>query len=188
MSNPLFQPIHGISLEDFAAISAKIAQGISVDEILKALGVEQAIFEEASVLWSSRMQQDSTFEVTMAFGQYFANPQSHPVLCKLQPTINKSNIQYLEKFTTDRHFYEELCAARQAAYNYGLDGAQWIQENYGINLGDFQSISMNWVALINQQDTDMTQHFLVYREQKEQEYSQKFAHEQGGNLADDIEF
>ena len=33
MSNPLLEPIHGVSLYDYAGISAKMAAGISEDEI-----------------------------------------------------------------------------------------------------------------------------------------------------------
>lgn len=30
---------------------------------------------------------------------------------------------------SDRYLYEELNRARQAEYEYGYDGAQWIQDN-----------------------------------------------------------
>ena len=62
MSNPLLEPIHGVSLYDYAAVSAKIASGIDPKAIYKALGIESAVYEEASALWVTRMQEDSTFE------------------------------------------------------------------------------------------------------------------------------
>ena len=37
MTNPLLEPIHGVSLQDYAAISAKMASGIDVKEICKTL-------------------------------------------------------------------------------------------------------------------------------------------------------
>ncbi|MCK0204151.1 hypothetical protein MWN41_14130, partial [Ornithobacterium rhinotracheale] len=40
-NNPLLQPIHGISLEDYAAAAAKMASGATEDEVAKALGVER---------------------------------------------------------------------------------------------------------------------------------------------------
>ena len=188
MSNLLLEPIHGITLQDYAVISAKMAAGIDEAEILKALGIEKAVFEEASALWIARMQEDSTFEVTTLFGQYFAEPDKHPKLGNLKAEVSAEGMANLEKMKTDRYFYEELNGARQAAYSYGYDGAQWIQDNFGINLGDFQSVAMLWMPLTADEEYDTIRHYLDYREQKEKEYTEKFAFEQGGNIADDVEF
>ncbi|MDR2146567.1 MAG: hypothetical protein LBE91_08945, partial [Tannerella sp.] len=130
-SNPLLAPVHGISLYDYSVASAKMANGISIDDIIKALGVERAVWDEAATLWVSRMQEDSTFEVINLFGKYFGNPGGHPKLGNLVAGGADASNPYLEKLTNDRYFYEELCGARQAAYEYGMDGAQWIQDNYG---------------------------------------------------------
>ena len=70
------------------------------------------------------------------FGKCFGKVESHPKLGHLQPNVSQEGIENLEKLKTDRYFYEELCGARIAAYQYGLDGAQWIQDNFGINLGE----------------------------------------------------
>lgn len=98
----------------------------------------------------------------------------------------------LEKIKTDRYFYEELSGARQAAYDYGYDGAQWIQDNFGISLGDFQSVAMKWSEVQNEEvrnnNTDNVHHFVDYQQKKQEEYAAKFASEQGGNVADDVEF
>jgi len=188
MSNPLLEPIHGVSLQDYAAISAKLAAGVSENDICKALGIEPAIYEEASTLWISRMQQDSTWEVTTLFGQYFGEADNHPKLSALKPDAGDTNVENLEKLKTDRYFYEELCGARTAAYEYGLDGAQWIQDNYGINLGDFQNVAMQYLQKRNLEDGETQQHYINYMQAKQQEYAAKFASEQGGNIADDVAF
>lgn len=188
MSNPLLEPIHGVSLQDYSVISAKMASGIPEAEILKALGIEKAVFEEASALWIARMQEDDTFEIGNLFGQYFGEPDKHPKLGNLKAEVSEEGQANLEKMRTDRYFREELNGARQAAYLYGLDGVQWIQNNFGISLGDFQTIEMHWLSLTAGENFKVTQHFLDYRDQMEQEYSEKFAAEQGGNVADDVEF
>lgn len=187
-NNPLLEPIHGVTLQDYSVISAKMVSGIDEAEILKTLGIEKAIFEEASALWIARMQEDSTFEVTTLFGQYFAEPDKHPKLGNLKAEISQEGLANLERLKSDRYFYEELNAARQAAYNYGYDGAQWIQDNFGINLGDFQSVAMQWMLIASNEEYETMRHYLDYREQKEKEYVEKFASEQGGNVADDVEF
>jgi hypothetical protein len=191
MSNPLLEPIHGVSLYDYAAVSAKMATGIDPKEIYKALGIEPAVFEEASALWVTRMQEDSTFEVTILFGQYFSEADKHPKLNGLQAEVSEEGKANLEKLKTDRYFYEELCGARQAAYEYGYDGAQWIQDNFGISLGDFQAVAMKWSEVQAQDminNTDSIHHFVDYQQKKQAEYAAKFATEQGGNIADDVEF
>jgi len=192
MSNPLLEPIHGVSLYDYAAVSAKMANGVDVKEICKKLGIEHAGFEEASALWVARMQEDSSFAVTMAFGEYFGQAENHPKLKDLQAQVGDEGKANLDKMRDDRYFYEELNGARQAAYEYGYDGAQWIQENYGISLGDFQTVAMKWMEVQNQEmaggQTGNIHHFIDYQQKKQAEYAKRFAEEQGGNVADDVEF
>ncbi len=167
MSNPLLEPIHGVSLQDYSAVSAKIASGIAEADILKALGIEKAVFDEASALWIARMQEDSTFEVSILFGQYFGESDQHPKLGNLKAEVSEEGKANLEKMKTDRYFREELNGARQAAYVYGLDGAQWILNNFGISLGDFQTVEMQWIALNGGEDFETIRHFMDYRDEKE---------------------
>lgn len=192
MSNALLEPIHGVSLFDYAAVSAKMASGIGMNDICKRLGIEPAIFEEASALWVTRMQEDGTFAVTTQFGRYFGEADNHPKLKDLKAEVGDQGNANLEAMRADRFFYEELCGARQAAYEYGYEGAQWIQDNFGISLGDFQAVAVKWMEVQNEgmrngQFGDI-QRFAEYQQQKQQEYAAKFAAEQGGNVADEVEF
>jgi len=189
--NPLYEPIHGISLYDYAGIAHAMAQGIPEETILKAMGMEKAVWEEVNLLWPERMKEDATFGIMTKYGEYFATAAQHPKLAQLKPAtaaIPEGNAN-LEKLKTDRYFYEELCGARTAAYEYGLDGAQWILENFGINLSDFQAVAMNWMTAQNQQfNSSQIHHYMDYQLEKQKEYAEKFAKEQGGNIADDIAF
>lgn len=187
--NPLLAPIHGISLQDYAAVAQKMSAGIDQAAIIHALGLEPAVWEEVNTLWIKRMQEDGTFTVTTLYGQYFMQGADHPKLAHLQPQVSEDGKANLEKIKTDRYYYEELSAAREAAYEYGLDGAQWILDNFGINLGDFQSVAMHWMNVQNQNwQSDEILHFVEYHKQKKSEYAAKFAKEQGGNIADDVAF
>ncbi len=190
-NNPLLQPVHGISLQDYAAASSQMANGVDTDHICKALGIELPLWEEASAIWVSRMQEDQTFEVVTLFGQYFGDANSHPKLGNMAAAaISADGHANLQKMSADQYFFEELNGARQAAYEYGLDGAQWIQDNFGIPLGEFQNVAMHWMEKRNAEEPgyDAMRHFLDYREAKQAEYAGKFAAEQGGNVADDINF
>jgi hypothetical protein len=186
-NDPLLAPVHGLTFRDYSAISAKIAQGVPADDVFKAMGIEQAIWDEMNVIWPKRMQEDKDFKLAMLMGQYFND--KHPKLSHLQPAGSEAGAGNLEKLRTDRYFYEELCGARQAAYEYGMDGAQWILDNYGINLGDFQAVAMEYMTKRNNDwNTEEIIAFQNYQESKQKEYAAKFAAEQGGNVADDVEF
>ncbi|MFZ2266892.1 MAG: DUF6620 family protein [Azonexus sp.] len=187
--NPLLQPIHGLSLKDYAAITLKISQGVDVGAICTAMGIEPAIWEEVNVLWCKRMQEDDSFTVQTLFGQYFSEGASHPKLAALQAGGAAGGNANLDRLRSDRYFYEELCGARQAAYEYGLDGAQWILENFAISLGDFQAVAMEHLTLQNQNwNSDDATRYMDYQQEKQKEYAAKFAAEQGGNIADDVSF
>lgn len=182
-NNPMLQPIHGISLEDYAAANAKIVNGMSEDEVVKALGVERPQWDEANQLWQQRMQQDTEMAVIGLYGQYFATAENHPKFKNLtQDSSTPVNPENLAKIKEDPEFFFELSGAMQAAYNYGMDGAQWLRENYGLSIGEFQSVAMQYAQ------TPVFAQMIPFQEQKVKEYEAKFASESGGNIADDVTF
>ncbi|MGP2569681.1 DUF6620 family protein [Ornithobacterium rhinotracheale] len=183
-NNPLLQPIHGISLEDYAAAAAKMASGATEDEVAKALGVERPQWDEANQLWQTRMQQDSDFTLIGLYGQYFATASSHPKFQNMESdSSTPANPENLARINEDVDFYAELAGAMQAAYEYGIDGAQWLRENYGLSIGDFQSVAMKWAT-----SPAFTTGVIGKQHKFAEEYGKKFAEEQGGNIADDIDF
>lgn len=190
-NNPLLQPIHGINLKDYSAMCGAGANGSSEAEISKAMGIDKVLYEEVNALWTKRMQEDMTFTIAALMGNYFAEASSHPKLAHLftSQSSGTTNQENVERLRTDKYFYAELCGARAAAYDYGMDGAQWIVENFGIPLGDFQSAAMvhmqaNNASINAKAVTDL----MEYQDEMQKVYADKFAAEQGGNVADDIEF
>jgi len=188
-NNPLLAPIHGVTLQDYGAMASKIASGVPAEALCKALNIEKPVWDEANTLWVKRMQEDGTFTVTNLFSRYFGEANQHPVLGGITATSGDGNQDNISKINNDRYYYEELCGARQAAYEYGIDGAQWILDNFGIPLGEFQNAAMKWMQEQNLNfDHQKINHFIDYQQQKQKEYAAKFAAEQGGNVADDVEF
>ena len=185
----MLAPIHGISLKDYAAMILKLSQGVDNVVICKAMGIEPAIWEEVNVLWGQRMAEDHSFKVTTLFSQYFAEGVTHPALEALGANVSADGQANLERLRNDRYFYEELCGARQAAYEYGYDGAQWILENFGVSLGDFQAVAVEYGLRQNKEwSSAEIMGYQEYQDQKRQEYAARFAEQQGGNVADDVEF
>jgi hypothetical protein len=186
--NPLLEPIHGVTLEDYSAACAVIANGVSEETIATALGVELPVWQEANLLWPERMKQDETFHIITLFGQYFGAAEQHPKLGNLQPAASTGNTANTERIKSDKAFYQELEVARQVAYEYGIDGAQWIADEYGISLGDFQMAAVTWNDEIHQDlRNDFDNHNRIQAAWQEK-YRKQFADAQGGNVADDISF
>jgi hypothetical protein len=186
--NPLLEPIHGITLEDYSAACAKLGSGLSENDVANALGVELPVWQEVNLLWPERMKQDATYHIVTLFGQYFGAADKHPKFSNLKAEISEEGAKNTEKIKTDKAFYQELEVARQVAYNYGIDGAQWIADKYGITLGDFQIAASQWSPEIHQ---DIQADFAGYNERQdayEAKYQQLFSEAQGGDLADDIKF
>lgn len=187
--NPYLEPVHGISLKEYTAMCIKMSSGVDYIDVCKAMGIEPAIWGELNTIWPQRMAEDTSYTVSTLFGQYYAENAEIPQLENLQATVSEDGATNLEKLKTDRYFYEELAGARQAAYEYGMDGAQWILDNYGINLADFQSVAMQWLTEQNQNwNSEDIMTFSNYQQEKQKEYAEKFAAEQGGNIADDVTF
>lgn len=187
--NPFLQPVHGVDLRTYTAMCLKISAGIDYLEVCKAMGFEPVIWEELNTIWPQRMGEDTSFTVTTLFGQYYAENVTVPQLENLKAEISEEGAANLERIKNDRYFYEELAGARQAAYEYGIDGAQWILDNFGINLADFQSVAMQWMTEQNQNwNSEDILEFSNYQQEKQKEYAAKFAQEQGGNIADDVNF
>jgi len=186
--NALLEPIHGISLYDYSAANARIANNVPVEQVCKALGIEIPVWEEVSDQWVKRMQEDPEFVVVTHMGTYFSQADQHPRLGSLKPATTAGAEGQLEKLASDRFYYEELAAVREAAYEAGLDGAQWILDNFGISLGDFQQVAMQWMQTTRNEGYEVTRGYLDHHAAMKAAYADKFAKDQGGNIADDIDF
>lgn len=186
-NNPLLQPIHGVTLQDFAAIMYYLGTGMDINTMAKALGVDNAAWEEANILWSKRMQEDSTFAVVNLYGQYFKEAEQHPKLSAAKPEQSGLAKETLEKMKADRYFFLDVQAEFNASTDYGIDGAQQMLEKYGIHPADLGSI-MIYYADIDKGDPEASAPYDRYLDKKIKEYADKYAKEQGGNIADDIEF
>ncbi len=188
-NNPLLQPIHGVTLQDFAAASAKIGTGMDINTVIKAVGVDSAAWQEANVLWTKRMQEDTTFAVVNLYGQYFKDADSHPTLgASLQPAdLPEEANAMIEKMKADREFFIDIQAEMNTAYEYGIDGAQQALEKYGINVGAISKVAMYYAEQDGNNIEEMTKWGNLL-DKKMKEYTEKYAKDQGGNIADDIEF
>ncbi|MGV0921641.1 DUF6620 family protein [Empedobacter falsenii] len=181
--NPLLEPIHGVSLYDYAAGVVKIGSNVPEADVLKALGVDKPQWDEASLIWNQRMEQDTEMTVMTLYSQYFTKIDEHPTLGNNgNLSADTASNPNLERLKTDEHFFYDLAAERDAAIEVGKDGAQYILDKYGIGIVDFQAQAVVWTRSGNYST------MITYQMEKKEEYLKQFQNEMGGTIADDIEF
>ncbi len=72
-SGGLLEPIDGIDMDTWAAANAKIANGMTVDEVLAVVGTEKPIWDKVTAEWTARMTQDTSGAVMKVYGDAFVN-------------------------------------------------------------------------------------------------------------------
>ncbi|TDS17534.1 DUF6620 family protein [Sphingobacterium paludis] len=118
----------------------------------------------------------------------YAENATHANLEKIQIQMSAFGMKNLEKLQIDRHFYEELAGAREAAYEHGIDGAQWMLDHYAINLADFQAVVIKWMTEQNTHYSSADiRHFAAYHQQKKTEYAHRFADGKNGSRPNNID-
>jgi len=75
-NNPLLRPIHGVSLEEYAAAMHYLTAGVPVDRIMDVLSISPTVWNEVHVLWTKRMEEDASLTV-IAFFSRFYNEAEH---------------------------------------------------------------------------------------------------------------
>lgn len=190
-NDPQLQPVHGITVYDYAAGAAKVGEGCSEEQVCRALGVERPLWDEAQTTWNNRMRDDKTMNVVNVYSKYFGLAKDHEKLGALQPENAPTtdvpsgdaaaNLQRLE---TDKHYFFEIQGALQAAYDNGIDGAQWLIDNLGLTISQVNGAGTKWMNNFN-----TMAEMIDYQDKKKNEYSQRFAQESGtGGIVDDIDF
>ncbi|MBZ4192673.1 DUF6620 family protein [Niabella beijingensis] len=190
-NDPLLQPVHGITVFDYAAGAAKMGAGCTDMQVCKALGVELPLWEEAKTTWNNRMRDDKTYNMVNVYSKYFGKANEHEKLGQLVPdqapataVAEGAAAATLQRIETDKHYFFELQGALQAAYDNGLDGAQWLIDELGLTVAQVNAAGTKWMS-----DFNILAQMIDYQDQKKKEYNERFAKEANtGGVADDVEF
>ncbi|MEM6292037.1 MAG: hypothetical protein AAGA54_12255 [Myxococcota bacterium] len=67
-----FEPVHGISLQQWAAAQAQIASGADAGPIVEGLGIDDATWQAVSAEWNDRMARDTTATIATEYGKAFS--------------------------------------------------------------------------------------------------------------------
>lgn len=190
-NDPNLQPVHGISIADYAAGAAKLGEGCSKEQVCAALGIELPMWDEAETIWNNRMRDDATYNMVNVYSRYFGKASEHEKLAGLMadnaPTTDVPTGEaaaHLKRLQTDKHYFFEIQAALEAAYANGMDGAQWLIDNLGLTVSQVNGAGTKYMN-----DFNTMAQMMDFQEQKKAEYSERFAKENNtGGIADDINF
>lgn len=190
-NDPNMQPVHGITLFDYAAGAAKIGEGCTEEQICQSLGVERPMWDEAQSTWNNRMRDDNSYNVVNVYSSYFGKTKEHPKLGSLIPgNAPVSDVpegkakEHLERLESDKYYFFEIQAALEAAYANGIDGAQWLIDNLGLTVSQVNGTGVKYMN-----DFSIMAEMMDYQDQKKKEYNEQFAKQHGtSGAADDIEF
>lgn len=180
-NSPEFAPIHGVTLHDWVAASAKFHQGThSIEDICAVLGIERPQWEEALDGWFQRIK-----EHPMTVGMESSNllQVPNPKFEGSAGSHQQKNSAAAQRLRTDRNFYVECAAISAAAAELGIDGQAYLQENYGVTVGDVAFAGGAWML-----DMRHAQEIHTLISAKQQQFEEKFRRERGVGIADDIEF
>lgn len=176
-----FQPVEGISLEQWASAQAKLASGGNVKDIIKSMGIDQPKWDRVSAEWNARMSRDSTATIATVYGQAFMNSaqgqygstgQQVAAGMEVGGTVSGNEPISLEKFA-------EIGEAQNAAVYQGIDASS-VLAKYGMTAADWGTVGGWWMQKM-MTDMKIAQEY----ERLCNLYKEKFA---SGSANADIEF
>ncbi len=142
-------PVEGIDIDTWAAGNAKIANGMSVEEVLTIVGTEKPLWDKASAEWNARMSQDTSATIATVYGNAFVNSNigkfaSAGAEAEAKPAQGSTSGNIMEDF----ELYVKVMAHMGKGAEQGQD-PQSILAIYGANLTDWASAGGHWTAQIS---------------------------------------
>ncbi|MEM6731587.1 MAG: DUF6620 family protein [Myxococcota bacterium] len=166
----LLDPVHGISLEDWAAGNAKIVAGSTLGEVLAVLGVESPAWDAANAEWQGRMSRDTTFAIAKVYGEAFQDSN-----------IGKfASEQKQSGAPCDFETWVRVGVHMAKGTEQGLD-PQGILQTHGMTVNDWSAAGAYWSVEFQR---DLAQYYELHGE-LQAKYEKIYA---AGSVADDIDF
>jgi hypothetical protein len=170
----IFEPVEGITFEQWAEVNAKLASGITIQEQLVSLGTDMPGWDRVNNEFLTRMKNDRTYTFSVKYAKIFNRTAKGNLPAKSDFTP--------ETFPVEK--YAEVMAAMEFLTKQGRD-AQDILKDFGLTVADYSNLGSYWgkKILFSPMGTGMKfqEHLMHYRTKYE-----KLINEDGTH--DDIEF
>lgn len=167
----LLDPVQGISLEDWAAGNAKLAEGRALEDVLSVLQVESPAWDAANAEWQGRMSRDTTFAIAKVYGEAFQNSN----IGKFGTAIRETGAA-----PCDFETWVKVGAHMSKGSEQGLD-PQSILQTHGMTVSDWSAAGAYWGEEYHKNLAKYHDRFNELNARYEHQYA-------AGTVADDIEF
>lgn len=143
----LTAPIHGVTIERYAQISAKCAAGLDkaqVAALLAAEGLDQATFERVSAGWTERMQKDTSFALVTVYGKAFQAGQGGAAAAYAATGYDGTAAKGPEPMPFDQVC--EVQGACSAWAKSGQDVNANLKKRFGLTAAEFSAAHSWWLS------------------------------------------
>lgn len=172
MSNSILEPFEGISLEQWAAVNAKMASGTAVEEAIKDLGIDMPKWDRVNAEWLTRMKNDTSFTISTKYAAAF----------NTTATGNLGSGAGISADSIPFEKYVESMVAQDILGKQGRD-AQDILKDFGMTVADYSNVSSYWTGKM------MSDFSLAGKmAQLDAEFRKKYESMKGGDAHGDLEF
>ena len=150
--NPeIVEPIEGVTVELYAQISAKAAQGMTpeqLDQELAQHGLDRPTWDRASAGWMQRMQNDTTATIATIYGKAFQGAGQGQFGAAAQAHA-ATNYDGTAAAGAEPIPFDKCCeiqGAMQAWSETGQDVNAMLQQTFQMNAADFSAAHSWWLS------------------------------------------
>jgi len=136
-------PIHGVSFEEWAAASARLANNEDKEKVLKVLGIDEQAFEDINRNFSEALKNDKDFKLITLYGEAFGKPNSGRFASDAEPVATERKLKTFDDYARVQGHLEAATAAK-------VDPQQVLQE-HGLTVYQYSQDSGYWVNKLREQ-------------------------------------
>lgn len=140
MGNSILDPVEGITLEQWAAVNAKIASGATAEEAIKGIEADMPKWDRVNAEWLTRMKNDTSFTISQKYAAAFNTNASGNLGSGAQVSSTGAGGSG-ESFPFEK--YIECMVAQDVLGKMGRD-AQDVLKDFGLTVADYSNISAYW--------------------------------------------
>lgn len=177
-SSDILSPIDGVSLDQYAAMSAKQASGMAIADfqaLLAQSGLDQARWDTVSAAWMDRMSRDTDGVISAAYAKAFASGGAGQFGAAAQAGAAATGASGLpngaaqgpEPVSFER--YCEIMGAQNAWARTGKDVNAMLKSVFNMSALDYSSLSSFWMGKI-MTDPSMSMQMVELMQKYEQKY------------------
>lgn len=158
--------INGVSFEEYVALSAHLAQGVSEDEVMSILEIDKPTLDNTMALWGDKLAvlMGEDMEYATKFGEIFANPKVGRFASGSSSASSGEDL--LQLVPTFEH-YLDIFFHHAAATQLGIDPLD-VFDIYHLNVGQWATIAMHYDKdSIAKLDKDMPDYVEQFNKKKD---------------------